>query len=96
MVYEFSFRTGRIIIDHARCEHCTSYACVKACSLFGANLLRITDGKPLLTTPYQEAQRRCVEDLACELYCQSFGNRGLSIVLDMFGLDEYRQSSGLP
>jgi len=43
----------------------------------------------------EEVQRRCIEDLTCELYCQARGNKGLEIFLDMFGLDEYRQKVGL-
>ncbi len=33
--YEFSFTTGTINIDHEKCRDCASFACVKACSLFG-------------------------------------------------------------
>lgn len=92
---EFSFRTGKVTIDQEKCRTCDSYACVKACSLFGTNLYRIEDGKPVLIADSQETGRRCIEDLSCELYCQTYGNKGLSIVLDMFGLDEYRQRIGL-
>jgi len=93
--YNFPFRTGTIRIDYDRCKSCENYACVKACSLFGANLFRVEDGKPVLTTNPEEAGRRCIEDLACELYCQAYGGKGLSIVLDMLGLDEYRGRIGL-
>ena len=94
-VYEFPFRTGTTRIDYERCKSCENYACVKACSLFGASLFRVEDGKPVLTVSPEEAGRRCIEDLACELYCQAYGNKGLEIVLDMFGLDEYRHRIGL-
>lgn len=90
-VFEFPFRTGKTIIDYEKCENCQNYACVKACSLFGASLFRIEKGKPVLIPSLEEAQRRCIEDLACELYCQTYGNKGLKIVLDMFGLEEYRR-----
>ena len=94
-VYGFPFRTGKTVIDYEKCKDCESYACVKACSLFGTNLFRVEDGKPVLIPSQEEAGRRCSEDLSCELYCQAYGNKGLKIVLDMFGLDEYRNKIGL-
>ena len=87
--YEFSFATGKITIDYEKCKKCESYACVKACSLFGRSILRIEDGKPVLTS--EDANKRCIEDLSCELYCQAYGNKGLRITLDMFGLEKYRK-----
>ncbi len=94
-VYQFPFRTGTISIDYGKCSSCESYACVKACSLFGANLFRVEDSKPVLTASPEEAGRRCIEDLTCELYCQTYGNQGLKLVLNTFGLDEYRNKIGL-
>ena len=95
VIYEFPFRTGKVVIDYVKCQSCENYACVKACSLFGVNLFRIQDGKPVLITSPEEAERRCIEDLTCELYCQAYGNKGLKTVLDMFGLEEYRHKIGL-
>ncbi len=90
--YEFSFTTGRVNIDHEKCRDCASFACVKACSLFGRAILRIENGKPVLIS--KDAHKRCIEDLGCELYCRDYGNNGLKITLDMFGLDEYRDKMG--
>lgn len=87
-VYEFPFATGKVNVDYEQCRDCESYACVKACSLFGRAILRVEDGKPVLIS--EDANKRCIEDLTCELYCQAYGNRGLNIVLDTFGLEEYR------
>lgn len=92
-MYEFPFTTGRVTIDYDKCERCENYACVKACSLFGRAILRVEDGRPMLIS--KEANTRCIEDLTCELYCQTYGNGGLRIGLDMFGLDEYRRKLGL-
>jgi NAD-dependent dihydropyrimidine dehydrogenase PreA subunit len=92
-IYDFSFATGKITIDYDKCTDCKSYACVKACSLFGRTILRLEDGKPALVS--EDANTRCIEDLSCELYCQDYGNKGLRITLDMFGLDEYRRKVGL-
>lgn len=87
-IYEFPFATGRVAIDYDKCKDCKNYACIKACSLFGRSILRLENGHPVLTS--EDANKRCIEDLACELYCQAYGNKGLTIALDMFGLDEYR------
>lgn len=95
MGYEFPFRTGKVRIDYEKCQACKSYACVKACSLFGRSILRIQDGRPALLTSVEETKRRCNECLSCQLYCDSFGNEGLTIDLDMFGLDKYRAKVGL-
>ena len=94
-IYEFAFATGRVAIDYEKCRDCQNYACVKACSLFGRSILRVQDGKPVLIPSSEEAKRLCIEDLSCELYCQTYGNKGLKISLDMFGLDEYRREMGL-
>jgi NAD-dependent dihydropyrimidine dehydrogenase PreA subunit len=91
--YEFPFATGKVAINYTKCQSCDSYACVKACSLFGRAILRVSDGKPVLIS--EDAHKRCIEDLACELYCQAYGNKGLNINLDMFGLEEYRHNIGM-
>ena len=92
---EFPFRTGKVTIDLEKCRSCQNHACVEACAKFGGNLFDIDDGLPVLISGAEESGRRCIEDLACELYCQDTGNKGLTITLDMFGLDEYRSKIGL-
>jgi len=87
-IREFPFITGTISIDYQKCKDCQSYACIKACSLFGRSVLRLEDNKPVPIDP--KAIERCIEDLSCELYCQAYGNKGLNITLNMFGLTEYR------
>jgi hypothetical protein len=89
-LYTFQFKTGEITIDHNKCAKCKSFACVKADSLFGTGVLRIQKKRPVLTTKPEDAKRLCSECLACELYCKSYGNDGLRIKIDMFGLDEYK------
>ncbi len=85
---ELPFRTGRITIHTDCCRNCKSFACVKACSLFGTNILRIEDGMPSAIPPIEEIPRRCNECLACEHYCHEYGNGGLDIALPIDGLDE--------
>ena len=81
--YRFRFRTGEIVIDHRKCEGCGNYACIKADSLFGTSVLRIRNRKPVLAVDLEDAKRLCNECLTCELYCQTYGSRGLKIQLDM-------------
>jgi hypothetical protein len=86
--YEFEFRTGKVMIDYVRCRACTTYACVKADSIFGTGILRIQGGKPVLVTSPEEAKRRCNECLGCEIYCQLYGNKGCKIELEKFGFEK--------
>ncbi len=88
---ELTFKTGKIKINDDKCKDCKGCPCVKACSLFGKNLFKIQDGKPALIGDIKEFQRACLECLSCELMCQNYGNKGLKIELDMFGLDKYRR-----
>jgi len=92
---EFKFRTGDITIDYQKCAGCKTHDCISACQKFGATLYRLENGRPLLVYSPEETERRCIEDLACEIYCQSRGNKGLTIHLDTFGLDEYRKKVGI-
>jgi len=82
-MYEFEFRTGKVTIDHDKCKECKSYACVKACSLYGRAILRISEGKPVLSVSPEEAKRLCIECLACELQCKFKGKEGLKLGLPM-------------
>jgi dissimilatory sulfite reductase (desulfoviridin) alpha/beta subunit len=84
-MYEFEFRTGKVTIDHEKCKDCKSYACVKACSLYGRAILRIRDGRPVLSVSPEEAKRLCIECLACELQCELKGKKGLKLNLPMPG-----------
>ena len=92
---EFKFRTGKITIDYAKCAECKTRPCIDACKKYGTTLYKLEGGKPVLISSLEETGRRCIEDLACEIYCQSQGNKGLVIDLEMFGLEEYRKKVGL-
>ena len=81
-MYTFRFRTGKVTIDHEKCAKCTNYACIKADSLFGTGVLRIQNGKPVLATSLEDAQRICNECLACEIYCKFYAREALQINLD--------------
>lgn len=88
---EIAFRTGKITIDQGKCSACRGLPCVKACSLFGRGLFRIQDGKVALIGSVDDAQKSCIECLACERYCADYGKGGLTITLDTFGLEDYRR-----
>ena len=82
-MYEFEFRTGKVYIDHDKCASCSSYACVKACSLYGRGILRVGAGKPTLTVEREEAKRLCIECLACELSCLFDGQGAIKLMLPL-------------
>jgi len=94
MTYCFGTRTGQICIDHAKCSACTTKACVDACSRYGAAILMLEDGKPVLNVSLEEAERRDTECLACEQECEVRGKGAIVIVLPINGLDEYRERHG--
>lgn len=83
-MYEFEIPTGKIVIDHTKCEACQTKACVKACSLYNGSIYRIHQGRPFLAISHQDAKRgRCIECLSCEYECQLRGNKALSINLPL-------------
>lgn len=95
----FETNTGKILIDLNKCVAPTcGFVCVKACRLYGRGALKISNGKPALTTSNtDEIKRRlCNECLACEVLCELRGGRAIKIKLDMFGLDEVRRMWKVP
>jgi hypothetical protein len=77
----YDFRTGSVFVDDAKCEGCTSLACVKACSQYGGYLYRVKAGKMILGIPEEDVPRRCNECLSCEYECAARGRGALRIVL---------------
>ena len=55
--------------------------------------MRIRDRRPVLAVTADDAQRICNECLTCEIYCQSYGNKGLRIELDSFRVDTESQTA---
>ena len=88
MTYEFKIRTGKVRINHSICEECDSYECAKACSLYGRNILRIKNGKPITFLPPEEVKRRDNECLACEFHCP-YG--AITIELPFPELERFRE-----
>ena len=83
MELRLEFRTGELVIDLKRCERCESFACVKACSLYGRNLFRIERGLPKPKVGGEEFARLCIECLACEIQCALHGRGAAKISLPM-------------
>lgn len=95
-ILEFEIKTGKITIDRTKCKTCNSYACAKACSLYGRMVYRIQEGIPVLTsTPEEVKDRLCIECLACEPDCYFYGKNAIKISLPIKGLDEYRKKIGM-
>jgi hypothetical protein len=88
---EFDSLTGKVTIDYGICGDCGRYDCVKACSLYGRGILRIQDGRPVLTVCQKETKRRCIECLACEIQCLLKANGAVKIELPILGLDKYKR-----
>lgn len=94
---EFASRTGRVIIEDSKCPDCDTYACVKACSLYGRFLYRINlkEGKPEFAYNKEDLKRLCIECLACEQECYLRGLNAITILLPMPELEQYKKHVGL-
>jgi len=99
---EFEARTAKITIDYSRCEAAIKntpnpacgFACVKACRLYGRNILKIEGNKPVLAvTDVEEIKRLGNECLSCEYACWAHGTGCVSIELPLPGIDEYRKNT---
>ena len=55
---EFSERTIKVIIDDAKCEGCTTHACVEACKTYSRGILVLKDGKPAVEGTPEEVARK--------------------------------------
>ncbi|HSL40033.1 MAG TPA: hypothetical protein VK857_06655 [Desulforhopalus sp.] len=91
---EFSERTIKIVIDEAKCEGCTTHACVEACKVFSRGILVLKDGKPAVVDSCEDLARKGTECLACEYECWFRGNSAITIEVPIEGLDEYRAKHG--
>ncbi|MBM4339728.1 MAG: hypothetical protein FJ110_09285 [Deltaproteobacteria bacterium] len=78
----FQTRKMNITIDYHQCipavENNASpscgFACVKACRLYGRNILRIEGNRPVLSVPDpEEIKRLDNECISCEYHCERHG-----------------------
>ena len=88
--YSFNFRTGALTFDHSKCRKCKTYDCAKACRLYGAGILKMEKGLPVLNVPPDEAERRDNECLSCEQVCP-WG--AVTIELSVKGLDDWERKA---
>ena len=97
---EFSARKAEITIDYSKCEPAVDntsspscgFACVKACRMYGRNVLKIEGNKPVLAVNEpSEIERLDNECLSCEYNCWLHGTNCISIDIPLSGLEEYRE-----
>ncbi len=100
---EFEAKTAKITIDYNRCEPATKntsnpscgFACVKACRLYGRNILKFEGNRPVLTvSDPKEIERLDNECLSCEYNCWAHGTGCISIELPLAGIEEVRERLG--
>ena len=87
---DFEERTIKVSIDVAKCQDCTSKACIEACKIYARGILQLEDGKPSVNhlSP-EEVKRMGTECLACEYECWQRGNSAIRIEIPIRGLSEY-------
>ncbi len=91
----FETQTGKVFIDLSKCiaPKC-GFACVKADRWYGRPCLRIVGGKIALTGSPEELKRTCNECLACEVVCELYGGKAITVELPVRGLEEFRRKYG--
>lgn len=89
---EFETRKSKITIDYSRCipakkntsSPTCGFACVKACRLYGRNILRIENNMPVLAVKDSEEIRRLDNEcLSCEYNCQRYGTGAIQIQIPL-------------
>ena len=88
----FLTRKTKISIDYARCvpakegssDPSCGFACVKACRLYGRNILKIENNRPVLAvTDKEEIKRLDNECLSCEYSCDRYGSGCIEIEVSL-------------
>lgn len=96
----FEARKIKVTIDYSKCEPATQnksdpscgFACVKACRLYGRNILKIENNRPVLAvTDPEEIKRLDNECLSCEYQCWLKGTNCISIEIPFEGIEAYRR-----
>ena len=88
----FETRKTKISIHYDQClpakentaNPACGFACVKACRLYGRNILKIENNKPVLAvTDGAEIKRLDNECLSCEYNCQRYGSGCIEIEISL-------------
>lgn len=99
----FHARKTKIIIDYSKCEPAINnnpdpscgFACVKACRLYGRNVLKIEGNRPVLSvTDPVEIKRIDNECISCEYNCWLHGSDCITNEIEMPGLKNCRAKLG--
>ena len=97
---KFEAKKIKINIDYTRCEPALKntanpscgFACVKACRLYGRNILKIEGSRPALAVADpEEIKRLDNECLSCEYHCWHRGTNCIQIEIPLSGIEEYRE-----
>jgi hypothetical protein len=89
---QFRTRKTRITIDYSRCipaqektsQPVCGFACVKACRLYGRNVLKIEGNRPVLAVADpEEIVRLDNECLSCEYQCSVMGTGCIEISVNL-------------
>ncbi len=96
----FETKTAKIEINLDKCAAAREnspnpscgFMCVKACRLYGRNVLKIENNRPVLTvSDPEEIKRLDNECLACEFNCKMYGSDCINIEIPLEGIEEYRK-----
>jgi hypothetical protein len=89
---QFATRKTTITIDYRKCvparednaNPSCGFACVKACRLYGRNILKIESNRPALAVmDPDEIKRLDNECISCEYNCQRYGPGCISIEIHL-------------
>lgn len=89
---------GTVLIDLGKCKLCKSKACISVCESQGGPLVLDAErGVPAAKWSLDEIERGgCVECLGCELDCELYGRKAVTITLPMERLEEYLNTQREP
>jgi succinyl-CoA synthetase beta subunit len=86
--YAFPLASGRVWIDHSRCDETVTAMVVQ----HAAGLLHEQDGKPVLAVSEDDAADKDSELIACEIECRREGSPVVFVDLAIAGLDDAPQA----
>lgn len=85
--YIIDTNTGRMIIDHAKCEQCRSKICISSCPI--SILKDDQEGHAVLAIEAEKVWKgACIECLACEFFCWSQAMNAIDFQLKALELSD--------
>ena len=80
--YSFPINTGRVYIDHAKCDEATDALLME----YSQGIFKIESGKPVLAISEEEVAGKNSELIACEVECRSRTQDAIYVDLPIEGL----------